>query len=486
MMRMFMNPAPPLLSVLLALARVEGTAAQDAVPPHETFIIESTVLGETRRINVYTPPGYQPAGRASYPVLYVLDGGVQEGFPHVAASVDTGIRAREIRPMLVVGIENTERHRDMTPAEAEAEGRRLPRRVGDPTLGEADRRIAPRVDGPAAFRSFIAGELMPEMRRRYRLTRESAIMGESLAGLFVVETLMRQEDLFGTYIALSPTLWWNREALVRMADARFQARRLAPGSPSTVVFLSSSDEENIGPAVERLAQVLSAKGANVRSRRYPPQADLAHATFYRAVAPQVLRHLFPPVFSISAIITRPERIVRDLGEEVTPLSDGTRVRREPVGPFTIMREEYTLPDSVPRDLHSPTRWTKVHLSFDTPDRRVNVTLTDNGSGLWATAQSPGCWATASYLQYALDEDEEHLFDAMFAALRTLMEPCAAGMEDPAGYLRLLERAEINFPAAVRLMKARAFDAFGARTARCTPPEPMHIPSPHGDDPCDPS
>ncbi|HLM68005.1 MAG TPA: alpha/beta hydrolase-fold protein, partial [Longimicrobium sp.] len=120
--------AAPLLCALLGGALAESAAAQESVPPHETFTLQSAALGETRRIAVYTPPGYDAAGTARYPVLYMPDGGVREDFPHVAATVDAGIRAGELRPMLVVGIENTERRRDMT----------------GPTEVEEDRKIAPR------------------------------------------------------------------------------------------------------------------------------------------------------------------------------------------------------------------------------------------------------------------------------------------------------------------------------------------------------
>ena len=63
--------------------------------------------------------------------------------------------------------------------------------------------------GSQAYRTFIRTELMPEVARRYRTTSESAIVGESLAGLFVVETLALEPDLFDTYIAIDPSLWWN-------------------------------------------------------------------------------------------------------------------------------------------------------------------------------------------------------------------------------------------------------------------------------------
>jgi hypothetical protein len=76
-----------------------------------------------------------------------------------------------------------------------------------PTEVEADRRIAPRGGGSAAFRSFLRTELMPRIRERHRTTAESTIVGESLTGLFVVETFFTEPDLFDSYIAFDPSLW---------------------------------------------------------------------------------------------------------------------------------------------------------------------------------------------------------------------------------------------------------------------------------------
>lgn len=279
LMRRPIGLSASLVTAALATSLGAGRAhAQEPVPPHETFTIQSAALSETRRINVYTPPGY---GTAAYPVLYMPDGGVQEDFPHVAGAVDAAIREGSMRPVIVVGIENTERRRDMTP----------------PTEVEEDRRIAPRVGGSAAFRRFIADELMPEIRRRYRATDETAIIGESLAGLFIVETFFVQPELFDTYVALSPSLWWNAEALVRTADARIQAWPAASAGDDgpRMLYLASADEENIAPAAARLAHVLGANPSGRYRWQYHPRPDLTHATIYRSVAPQVLRILFPPL-----------------------------------------------------------------------------------------------------------------------------------------------------------------------------------------------
>ncbi|WNG62566.1 alpha/beta hydrolase [Archangium gephyra] len=273
-MRQSMKWAGLFLFVVLAVGSTARAEATEPVPPHQSFTLESKALKETRRINVYMPPGYDAAKSTRYPVLYMPDGGLQEDFPHVATTVDTAIRAGEMRPLIVVGIENTERRRDMT----------------GPTQIEEDRKIAPRVGGSAAFRNFIRDELMPQVRRRYRVTSETAIIGESLAGLFIVETFFLQPKLFGTYIALSPSLWWNGEELVRKAAERLKTQ---PALRNTL-YLSSADEENIVSAVTHLADTLRASSPAGLKWQYEPRPDLRHDNIYRSASPKVLRKWFAP------------------------------------------------------------------------------------------------------------------------------------------------------------------------------------------------
>lgn len=256
-----------------ALLLVGSAAAQDSIPPHETFTLQSAALGEVRRINVYTPPGYGAPGAGRFTVLYMPDGGLEEDFPHVASAVDAAIRAGEMRPVLVVGIENTQRRRDMT----------------GPTTVAKDSTIAPRVGGSAAFRRFIASELMPEVRRRYRVSDERAIIGESLAGLFIVETFFLQPELFDTYIALSPSLWWNGGELARTAPERLRARPRMHAA----LFLASAADDILEP-IDQLAAALRASAPHGVRWTYEPRADLKHATIYRGMEQRVLREALPP------------------------------------------------------------------------------------------------------------------------------------------------------------------------------------------------
>ena len=129
-----------------------------------------------------------------------------------------------MRPFVLVGVENTERRRDMT----------------GPTENVEDKKIAVRVGGAAAFRKFLRSELMPAVNSRYRTTRERAIVGESLAGLFVVETFVLEPDLFDTYIAFDPSVWWNDQKLLGEASRRL---RDWSGGEKTIFIALSGDAD---------------------------------------------------------------------------------------------------------------------------------------------------------------------------------------------------------------------------------------------------
>lgn len=250
------------------------TAQQnDPIPAHDSFTIESAETSETRQINVYLPPGYSESGTTHYPVIYMPDGGIREDFPHIANTIDQAIVAGEMQAVLLVGIENTERRRDMT----------------GPTEVAEDRKIAKEVGGSAAFRAFIASELMPRINAEYRVSDDTGIIGESAAALFIVETFFLQPDLFDKYIAISPALWWNNHELVRLAGTRLQKY---PGMDIDL-YLSSATETDIVPHVAQLAKVLDESSPDGLRWTYEVHTELQHNTTYRALSPIILRQFYP-------------------------------------------------------------------------------------------------------------------------------------------------------------------------------------------------
>jgi predicted alpha/beta superfamily hydrolase len=272
-----LNRKTALNILLIALSCVLNLKAQEKSAPlviGETFTIDSKIMREARRLNVYLPPGYAEAKDARFPVLYMPDGGMGEDFLHVAGLVQIGATNGTMRPFILVGIENTERRRDLT----------------GPTENAEDKKIAPRVGGSATFRKFIREELMPQVKTRYRSAPETAIVGESLAGLFVVETFLLEPDLFDTYIAFDPSLWWNGQKLLKSAANNLAGR---PDLKKTL-YLASSDTKEIADATQLLADTLTKKAPAGLRWHYARMPEEKHSTIFHPAALRAFRALFRP------------------------------------------------------------------------------------------------------------------------------------------------------------------------------------------------
>ena len=266
------------LALVASCANAPPAASTVAAKPAaaalgETFTIESKVLGERRVFNVYVPPKYA-ASDERYPVLYMPDGGMGEDFPHVVGSVDVSIKNAVIRPVIVVGIENTERRRDL---------------VGPTTLAE-ERKIAPNAGGADRFRTFLRDELKPLINARYRTTVESAIIGESLAGLFVLETFVLEPTLFDGYIAADPSVWWNEQAMVRDAGPRIAWWSAGPKS----LYIATADDARMEAGVEILTTALRIYAPDGVTWVYEPMPDEHHHTIFPRAALRGIRTIFAP------------------------------------------------------------------------------------------------------------------------------------------------------------------------------------------------
>jgi predicted alpha/beta superfamily hydrolase len=261
----------------LLLWFVAACAAPRVCPPNspeaaratlgDTFTIDSKILGERRVINVYTPPDYATS-KDRYPVLYMPDGGMAEDFPHVAGSVDVSIKNAVIRPLIVVGVENTERRRDLV----------------DVTVVPDEQKAAPHAGGSAKVRAFLRDELRPAIDARYRTTNETGLIGESLAGLFVIETLLYEPTLFDHYIAADPSVWWNEQHVVS------QSNRLAwwDAGEKTVYVATSSDQPE---GVDQLATAIRIYAPPI-DWTFEPMPEESHGTIFPTAALHGIRRAF--------------------------------------------------------------------------------------------------------------------------------------------------------------------------------------------------
>ncbi|NVD69975.1 alpha/beta hydrolase [Duganella sp. BJB1802] len=240
----------------------------------ESFNIASKALGETRHINVYMSRGYALPADAPLPVLYMPDGGLREDFLHIAGLLQVSVDNGTMRPFMLVGIENTQRRRDMT----------------GPTDNAEDKKIAPVVGGAAHFRRFIREELMPAVKQRYRTTGETALIGESLAGLFVVETFLREPGLFDHYIAIDPSLWWNDGKLLNEAPTLLDQRAARAQS----FYFASSGTAGMDKGSAQLSTLLTARAPQGLRWHYQPLPAETQATIYQPAALQAFRTMFKP------------------------------------------------------------------------------------------------------------------------------------------------------------------------------------------------
>jgi len=193
------------LCYLLLIAWVAAPIFAEPVVIGETSTIQSEILGEERTLMVHLPDGYATS-QTSYPVLYLLDGA--SNFHHTTGTIKALSRAGHVPEMIVVGIINTDRTRDLTPTADSP----------DPETGEV---AMPTAGGADNFLRFFNEELIPHVEKTYRTAPFRILVGHSLGGLFTLHALVASPETFNSYIAISPSLQWDDGELVERAQAAF-------------------------------------------------------------------------------------------------------------------------------------------------------------------------------------------------------------------------------------------------------------------------
>ncbi len=199
----------PGMLVFLLLFSSAVFAQSPAIPGVTTLRLKSDVLGEERTILVRTPAGYE-AGNQRYPVLYMTDGDRHIG--HTGATIEFLSRNGRMSELIVVGITNTDRTRDLSPTHVKTTN--PDGNLQFPTSGGGDK-----------FLKFIETELIPDIEKRYRVSPYRILAGHSLGGLFVVHAMLSRPELFNSYIAVSPSLQWDNQVAVKRAEDFFKTRK---------------------------------------------------------------------------------------------------------------------------------------------------------------------------------------------------------------------------------------------------------------------
>lgn len=253
----------------VAVSYAEGPGAQTSVYLEkrpgvaagtiETLDIDSRILGNRRTLRIYLPPDYRK-GTRDYGLLLAYDGNQYTQSVPMPTILDNMIAARVIAPVVAVFLESPDRDNEFPPNDA--------------------------------FQRFVGEELLPQLRARYRLSRDprrNAVLGSSYGGLAATYTAFTHPQVFGNVISQSGSYGWSPEAATAAAaaqigrnpnpDSGWLTRRIAEAPRLNVRFYldaGSWEGPNMLASNRMLRSVLLGKGCAVVYRESPG----THSAYY--------------------------------------------------------------------------------------------------------------------------------------------------------------------------------------------------------------
>ncbi|MBV7533106.1 alpha/beta hydrolase [Chitinophaga sp. sic0106] len=243
----------------------------------QSVTLWSDILQENRNINIYLPEDYNAADTVTYPVIFVLDGGIEEDFFHIAGIVrfNTQPWIARFPRSIVVGIENTNRRRDFTFA--------VPNTDFIEKAG-FKKSSFPQYGKSAKYIGFLEKELQPFLRKNFHTNEQRTVIGESLAGLLATEILLRHPQLFSTYIIISPSLWWDDESLLN-TPVTASHTRVYIGAPN-----KAEDKRMYEDAVKLYDHIKSTKNIKAVFDYLPEEL---HSTVIHQAVYNAFKQLYP-------------------------------------------------------------------------------------------------------------------------------------------------------------------------------------------------
>ncbi len=236
-----------LVAILAAVPYLTAQDHADSLSTSVGFVssIESAQLGQTRKLYIHLPDGFD-AGR-TYPLVVLLDG---EATFRAFASVTALMAWQELIPRcIVVGIPNINREMDYAPVIE-----------GIPESGDADKMVL-----------FYREELFPFLEERYHIGRK-ILYGHSWVGFFATYVMLTEPALFNAYISTSP--------MFRFFDQVFESGGLfnvLEGQPVRF-YASIGGEETLSRQLEGFVVMLEEEAPASLEWRFVVQEGKNHDT----------------------------------------------------------------------------------------------------------------------------------------------------------------------------------------------------------------
>lgn len=153
----------------------------------DTLEVESRILGNRRKVSIYTPPGYRPKG-APYGLLLVFDRGPYLSDVPTPVILDNLLADGMIPPLIAVLVDSSVTN----DPDGEARGRELP--------------------PSPPFQRFLREELVPLVRASHPVSndpRRNVVAGSSYGGIAAAFTAFSSPDIFGNVVSQSGSYWWD-------------------------------------------------------------------------------------------------------------------------------------------------------------------------------------------------------------------------------------------------------------------------------------
>jgi predicted alpha/beta superfamily hydrolase len=283
----------------------------------------SNVPGQEYALQIALPRGYSDTTR-TFPVAYILDG--QWDFALVQALYGEQFYDGFVPDVILVGITwggtnpnvDSLRARDFTPTHNDQ---------------------LPQSGGASRFLAFIKGELIPFVEARFRASRNDRIlMGSSFGGLFTLYAMFHETELFHRYIAPSPALGWNGDALFADEKAFAASTSQLPAK----LYMTIGEYEDV-PRFERFVGQLKSRtyaGLDLQTRVLE---NTGHSGSKAEGYTRGLQHVFArPSLNIDATVLNQYRGTYQVDPHMRVtffVDQGRLMGKAPDGPAVVLHAE---------------------------------------------------------------------------------------------------------------------------------------------------